>query len=144
MAKKTKKQYSRHTENAHRKHEEMKSISSLTEEQHYASSEICSIRHELHSNQESIYKTGSSNFSKFNNYLDYKIKEILDEVGLKNNLSWNVDILPTDYEDDSNYEDDIQEIYCFMEKVNREIESFLRSVDNMYGTEYCPTGKLRG
>lgn len=142
MARKSKEQYQRHTENAHAKQNSMKEITTLTEEQHEALSQVCSIRHELHSNQKSLFNSESSKYSTLLNYLDGGIKEILNSAKLKNNLSWNIVELPSDYDCDD-IELGLSEVFTFAERVNTEIENYLREIDKLHGTNYCPTGALR-
>lgn len=142
MARKSKEEYAMHTENAKGRQEEMKSITTLTEDQHDALAKVCSIRHELHTNQKSIYRSESSKFSELINYMDGEIKNILLSVGLKNDLKWNVIDLPCDY-DCEDAEQGLSDVYDFVAKVNKQIENYLRNIDAVHGTSYCPTGALR-
>jgi hypothetical protein len=143
MAYKTKDEYQRHTENAHKRQSEMReNIATLTEEQHEALSQVCSIRHELHSNQKSLFCSESSKYSTLLNYLDGGVKEILNSANLKNSLSWNIIDLPSDY-DCEDPDKGLTEVFSFVSKVNSEIENYLREIDEVHGTSYCPTGALR-
>lgn len=142
MARKSKEQYQHQTENAHKRNFEQKEIATLTEEQHEALAQVCSIRHELHTNQKSLFCSESSKYSTLLNYLDGGIKEILNSAKLKNSLSWNIVDLPSDY-DCEDSDKGLSEVFSFVEKVNSEIENYLREIDKTHGTNYCPTGALR-
>ena len=151
MAYKTKEQYQRHAENAHRRNQENKEITTLSEEQHDALAALCAFRHELHTNQKSLFNTESSNHSDYIRSLDGGIMDSLDEVGLPNSLTFDIFSFESDSEYDEDidgnydewYEKSIAGVFSFVEKVNSEIESYLREIDKIHGTSYCPTGALR-
>ena len=66
----SKDQYQRRAENAQKRMDEQKEVSSLTEEQHEAIAEVCRMRHELHCNQDSAYLTESTGANIWRSYLD--------------------------------------------------------------------------
>jgi hypothetical protein len=145
-------QYDYRRESAAKKMREQRSITSLTEEQHEALSDVCRIRHELHCSMEDRFYTGSCNFSAHwhycNNDYDSSIYAILKNVGLENNLFWNNEEIPNDmdwedYEEWDCWEDAYQACYDFCGNINKEIEQYLRNVDKKHGTEYAPSGSLR-
>jgi hypothetical protein len=151
MAYKTKEQYQRHADNAHRRNQENKEITTLSEEQHDALAALCAFRHELHTNQKSLFNTESCNHSDYIRSLDGEIMENLNEVGLPNSLTFDIFSFESDSEYDEDidgdydewYEKSIAGVFSFVEKVNSEIENYLREIDKIHGTSYCPTGALR-
>ncbi|AKG07173.1 hypothetical protein AAX05_08770 [Moraxella bovoculi] len=55
--------------------------------------------------------------------------------------------LELDLDDDATYELVYDELYteamAEYEKLNQDIEKYLRRIDEEYGTQYCPTGFAR-
>lgn len=151
MPKLTKDQYQRRSENAAKRMEEQKQVSSLTEEQHDALAQVCSMRHELHCNLDSLIISESTNFSKFNNWLcgdsDESFYMILKSVGIDNDLQWSPEDLPTDDSMWSDFYSDYDEFYdCEYDvasAIHNHVENFLRKIDEEYGTSYAPTGTHR-
>jgi hypothetical protein len=40
-------------------------------------------------------------------------------------------------------EENFKEFHSILQKINKNIETYLTAIDNQYGTQYSPTGKLR-
>ncbi len=152
MAVLSKQQYERRNENAAIRMEQNAKAQTLNTGQHEALSWLCKVRHDIHTNQKAIFCVESGDHSKLSRYIDSEIKEKLREVGLKNSLSWNMLDVPDDHfydkpEDEGGFNLDYDTAYetCirFLEKVNTDIEKYLRSIDEIHGTSYCPTGLTR-
>ena len=135
-----------------------KEIETLTDEQHDALSQMCSARHELHTNMDRITK-GSQVW----------LASIVDaNYALAKSGLTPISLIPTDKSDFINIdsireledlgeapsrddEDEWQEwydaeysrIYDELAELNRKIEKYLEQIDAEHGTHYTPTGKSR-
>ena len=144
-------QYQRRAENSAKRMENQKQISSLTEEQHDAIAQVCSMRHELHSNLDALLISESVNFSTFNSWLSSDNEDsfnmILKNVGIDNDLSWSPEDLPADdsmwSEFYSDYDEFYENEYEVASNIHLYIENFLRKIDEEHGTSYAPTGFQR-
>ena len=132
----------------------------MTEEQADAIIWLCAVRHDIHTfGTEKIF-IGEDD--KFIDLFIGEIKERLNEVGFKNKLDWEFDLinlpsnstLDDDYDLDSNSENYYEEydnavadaydkISDFISKVNDDIEKFLNEIDKKYKTKFAPTGAWR-
>lgn len=123
----------------------------MTEDQGDVIARLCSLRHEIHSNQRRIAMSNSEVFKRlillngelyeqfgeyipsvptdFNDYIDIDDIEILDELGE----------VPEDDTRDEWIDDKIGEIIEELEKLNDEIEDFIQHIDEKYGTSFAPT-----
>lgn len=140
-------------------------IETLTEEQHDYLSSLCSFRHNLHTNKDSIINENSGEYeyyaSEINEYYededstfraegfrlfgeypfmrkDYLcLEEIYEEAGEECDRD----------EDEDGYrrlvEEKEMESMDTIEKINNDIERFLAKIDKQHGTDYCPTGATR-
>nr|DAH79223.1 MAG TPA: Cpf1/RNA Complex FUNCTION-RNA complex.49A [Caudoviricetes sp.] len=155
----SKDQHERRAESAARRNranEEIAVENGMTDEQAGLISDLCNLRHELHTNLNSI-ATGGGN--KTLNEID-DLNERIKEAGLQG-VKFSQDItmiddmytLP-DYADDvpndheSNdfkrwYETNHARILNELEAVNNEIETYLREIDSKYKTHFEPTGLQR-
>ena len=155
----SKDQHERRAESAARRNranEEIAVKNGMTDEQAGLISDLCNLRHELHTNLNSI-ATGGGN--KTLNEID-DLNERIKEAGLQG-VKFSQDItmiddmytLP-DYADDvpndheSNdfkrwYETNYTRILNELEAVNNEIETYLREIDSKYKTHFEPTGLQR-
>lgn len=131
----------------------------LTEAQCDAIEELCRFRHELHCNQKALFHTGSSYYSEYWDNIGYNghesdINKTLCNAGLPLIFNHEEDVLPTDddinsddYDTDDDYQEEhdelLLEVLEFASEVNKEIEKYLRSIDEMYGTDYAPSGATR-
>jgi len=145
---------------AERRMTENAKATTLTPEQHDALSWLCTIRHQMHGNQEAFFLEESSDHSIFWGYIDSGINERLTSVGLSEiTLKYSViddyvtdgtvisDLDDEDEEDDEIRQDRMSEalagVVCLAETFNRTIETYLRAVDEEHGTNYCPAGVQR-
>jgi hypothetical protein len=154
-----KEQYEYRRESAARRaYDNKTSCDSLTEEQHDLLAEICSMRHEIHCNQSSLYNTGSGSYSEYWHWLSdaaddgEDINSKLKRAGMKT-IEWSTNMEEAECDNDR-YDgiiDDTDEadeenrdsFYERMESINNDIEAYLRIVDEKHGTDYCPSGFLR-
>lgn len=131
----------------------------MTEEQAELISELCRLRHELHTNMNKV--TRSDNDLRIKEQL-VKLNAAIRESGLK-----PAECMPsdeTDYIDiddidllldlcewpesgtrewQDKYDDEYSRIYGELEQLNNDIEKYLAEIDKQYGTSWCPTGALR-
>lgn len=137
--------YDRKREYAARKMEENRLIETLNEEQHDVLSWLCSLRHEMHTNQHSLFLNESAEFSLWKDYeLIYsKLTACgLPEIKLIDSASIPCDA-DSEFDEDFNYDEAYEEYMGIIEDINNKIETYLRTIDKEYGTDYCPTGKSR-
>ena len=138
--------YDRKREYAARKMEENMLIGTLTETQHDALAWLCSLRHEMHTNQHHLFLSETAEYSEIWTKYD-AINGKLTDCGLDTiELPDGTDI-PCDFDcdDDSDfdYEETYGEFVKIMEDINNRIEAYLHDIDKKHGTDYCPTGKSR-
>lgn len=131
----------------------------MTEEQAELISELCRLRHELHTNMDKV--TVSDADLRIKSKL-VKLNAAIRESGLKpaecmpSDESDYIDIDDIDvlYECDEwpesgtqewqdKYDDEYARIYSELEQLNSDIEKYLTEIDKQYGTKWCPTGVLR-
>lgn len=142
--------YERKREWAAKRMTENSLIDSLAPEQHEVLSWLCSVRHDVHCNQEAFWYSEYSGHSEYWDYINYIINDKLKSVNLPC-IEWSFS--PDDYMTDSicyelGYDDDeIEEEMknCFnMSNIfNNDIEHFLLKFDKEHGTNYCPSGFTR-
>jgi len=150
MAYHTKETYERKAEWAANRMEENSKIESLTEEQHSALAKLCSFRHELHCNQDSLFITESANYNKYHEMLDEGVNTILINAGLLIINGIATDFMPSDMdlaygcaEEWETLEEGKEIALNQAIAINEKIETYLLQIDNKYGTNYCPSGKSR-
>ena len=131
----------------------------MTEEQAELISDLCALRHELHTNMDKV--TVSDNDLRIKTRL-VKQNAAIRESGLKPAEcmpQWEDDYIDIDdinelYECDEwpepgtqewqdKYDDEYARIYSELEQLNGDIEKYLAEIDKQYGTKWCPTGALR-
>jgi hypothetical protein len=154
--------YERKAAYAERKMRKNAEVETLTEEQHEALSDICRIRHMMHSNMAcGLYYTNSSDYNNWD-YIDTAccennlIKEIIDNAQLPewdwkfdmSDVTMDYDLSLSDFDDDENEynaaaDKAISAISRIIERWNSSIESYLKKIDEEHGTEYCPNGSSR-
>lgn len=152
MAYFSKEVYFRKREWAARKQQEQRVVTALTEKQQDALAELCSIRHELHCNQEGFFYNENPEFKwiweALPNWSDGgQINESLAGAGLPI-ITWSHTIwdFPVDsaWEAGSDEWDDAFFTAMEMaEDINSDIENYLRNIDDQYGTEYAPSRATR-
>ena len=153
-------QYDYRRESAARRahdNEQIAMNSGMTEEQAELISELCFLRHELHSNIDSIVKSDDSNFKQKLIELNEKIREsdldymtfipayhddYIDIDDIESLRSLN-DAGAIEYNDNEDYDNEYHRIYSELEELNRAIENYLTKIDKKYNTNWAPTGALR-
>lgn len=146
--------------------DENSEIDTLTEEEHDVLRELCRFRHELHTNQESIFNLNDDGLTdKFNEFAEENnLPFCIDYDDLITTLDYDILTEPEkeEYEKQaeeynnsksenawshSGYtlwrEDNFGKCYDYLEDLNNQIESYLREIDEKYGTHYAPTGWAR-
>ena len=129
----------------------------LTEEQADAISSLCSLRHELHSNMNTMVD------NDYNHIKDrlYELTVKMHKLGLEPikgipYCDGCIDILemeelyeiedwpnPDTQEWQDKYDEESGRIYRELEDLNDKIEDWLGEIDEKYGTKFKPTGALR-
>lgn len=130
--------------NQNAKNRKISAKNGLTDKQHEALTYVCSFRHELHCHQEDLFFSESANFSDFANMLCGKLHVLLCNVGIEYGKFdyYNEFIeLPDDQmcESDEEYEQGLQKVHEFCERIDADIIEFLQEIDSRYNTEYAPT-----
>ena len=159
MSKLTKDQYSRRNENAARRMTENTTVQTLTTEQHALLSNICSFRHELHSNQEDLFCCEGSNYTPFweqiSNLSDrarqlslngcpcIDIESLPSDHDYDYDEFWNMEDWWTDDEDEDCRSYALNVVLEAAQDYNKAVETFLSKIDEEHGTNYCPTGSTR-
>ena len=133
----------------------------MTAEQAEAMKRLCADRHYIHTHAEELFYEESADYPRVTGLLDpdcgsttESIWEYLKSAGFDNNLFADTSVLDDDhtynqYEDSAEKNDEkmrqkaLSECYVFIEKMNSKIENFMRSIDEKFGTEFCPSGKAR-
>ena len=162
MAKLKKEQYAYRRESAARrayKNEDIAVEYGMTEEQAALISELCSLRHELHTHMDAVTKNDHDLSIKGQLV---KLARKIEEVGLPQVP--NIPIGECDYIDiddidelfeiddwpesgtqewQDKYDNEYFRIYNELEELNKDIEKYLAEIDKQYGTSWCPTGALR-
>ena len=122
-------------------------------------SELCRLRHELHTNMNKV--TVSDADMRIKSRL-VKLNAAIRESGLKpaecmpscEDDYIDIDDIDELYECDEwpepgtrewqdKYDDEYARIYGELEQLNDDIEKYLAGIDKQYGTKWCPTGELR-
>jgi len=134
-----------------------KENASLTDEQHDALINLCTVRHRLHTNMDKVVKSDNEGI---------KNKLILANIQLNENKITPMDFIPLDTSDYIDidtidllyeieqipeneeekqewYDDNYYRIYNELSNLNNKIEEYLKKIDEKYGTNYCPTGLSR-
>lgn len=129
--------------NKNAKNRKLADENGLTDNQHEAITFVCSFRHELHCNQDDLFYSESTNFFEFIEMVCGKLHTILKTAGFENNLDYYkkfIDI-PSDFDchSDEEYEQGLQQVHEFCERVDADIIEFLQEIDARYHTEYAPT-----
>lgn len=147
MAYLTKEQYRRRNENAANRMIKNAENTSLTEEQHYAISNLCTARHELHSNKRHAiiedYKGLKRAIVSANRAILESGIEPMNFVPTDSSDYIDIDSLnELDYEEEE-YNSEYERISGELELLNNKIEKYLFEIDSKYNTNYAPTGAQR-
>lgn|SRR5574344_347741 len=137
--------------------------SGMTQEQTQAITNLCRVRHLLHTNMDNIAKNDNNEIKKE----IIRANKLLEESGLSyiNSIPLNAeeDYIAIDTMEErtnKDFYDDIpdiadekvfndwwqncyHEIYNQLEELNNTIERYIRDIDNIYNTHFAPTGALR-
>lgn len=126
-------------------------VETLTEEQHDALESLCKIRHNMHSNKAIMFNSEAANSELWGDY--DRISELLEEAKLPKltlpdssedfTVSYDYDIDDRGLSFSEWCEEAEQEFFEQMEDVNNKIERYLKDIDEVHGTHYCPTGLSR-
>ena len=159
--------YERKREWAAKRMEENTEIETLNEEQHEILAKLCQLRHELHTNWDSVFNNNYDDVNYFCDDIDDNISDQLASVGLprlkllssqKLVTVDDFDLLMDDelqeYEEiaeNSNYdsaydawrEDEYEKCCGWLNETNNNVESYLKAIDDEHGTSYCPSGSTR-
>lgn len=143
--------------NRMRNNEEILSDKGVSEEVADLLSELCTLRHNIHSNiDRMIYRNESGYFEdliRINGELKDQGFAVMDFCPTSTDSFIDIDDIyireeiegmnseSEDYQDW--YDDAYHEIYEQYEELNRKIEGYLADVDKKYDTNYCPTGAQR-
>jgi hypothetical protein len=145
MAHLTKTQYFLRNENAAKRMQENAKVETLTELQHDALANLCTARHNIHSNMKHIIISDENGYKQSIITCNADLLERgltpMSFVGTDMSDYIDIDSISEIGEDD--YEEDYERISVELEKLNKKIENYLSEIDNKYGTSYCPTGKQR-
>ncbi|WP_406022610.1 hypothetical protein [Succinivibrio sp.] len=131
--------------NKNAKNREISAENGLTDHQHEALTWLCSFRHELHCNQEDLFYSESANFSNFGFQICGQLNRYLKHVDLisDNKFDYSDEFfdIPSDFDcnSDAEYEQGLQQVHEFCERVDADIIEFLQEIDSRYHTEYAPT-----
>lgn len=152
--------YDKKREYAARKMLKNKEINTLTENQHDILSDLCSIRHGLHSNMNEVVLSDSSDYKDtlilINDRLVESGLEKIDKIPLGHGEDF-IDIdtmdglfeygeIPEDSDSDEYqdwYDEEYTRIHNELEELNKTIEKYLAKIDSIHKTSYCPTGLSR-
>lgn len=128
----------------------------LTEEQYDAISRLCSLRHELHTNMDSVIVNDCSGImrrlcelaSKMHRLGLKPIKGIpvddcIDIDSIEELEEWEEWPNPDTQEWQEKFDEAYGRIYGELEDLNSNIEDWLGDIDKKYGTKFKPTGALR-
>ena len=164
MAYLTKEAYEGKERFAERRMMENAEIETLTEEQHDALSWLCTIRHDMHGNQEAFFLDESGSHEKYWDYIEHGINDRLIAAKLpKIEFKYTIEDYNTDgivldelreeygdsryneCEEEANakFEEARQKMISLAGSFNSEIERYLREIDEEHGTKYCPGGHTR-
>ena len=152
MAYLDKEAYERKREYAAKRMAENREITTLTDEQHDLLNELCTFRHDLHTNQKSAFNANSSDYSYYaNNISKYYVGVSEDDLHSRivkafGTAPYTPIDYPTseDYDDyGMTYEEAQEEAETLFDKINTQIENFLSDIDKKHGTNYCPSGATR-
>lgn len=162
MAYLNKEQYAYRRESAAKKMEENKTIAvsnGLSEEQAETITELCSLRHELHTNMDRVATCDEMRIKARLVKLATKMNELglspidgipygegeyidIDDIDLLYDMMVFEDIEDPE-ERDLKIDEEKTRIIGELEELNTKIEKWLAEIDKQYGTKYCPTGALR-
>ncbi len=130
-----------------RKMEKNTEVESLTKEQHSALAELAALRHDVHVNSWMITGSDTTNFLPYKDGL-IGINKILKSSGLPiiEELGQRYGQIIAAYHKSYDIHerkkmDDFQRLRAeFLSWFNNSVKSYLKKIDQEYGTKYCPVG----
>jgi len=161
MAYLNKEQYAYRRESAERRNADNEAVAvehGMTEEQAGLISDLCRLRHELHTNMDAVTRSDD---------LRIKAQLVVANAAIKESGLTPVPCIPTgdgDYIDiddidelleiedwpesgtdewQEKWNEEYSRIYDELEQLNSDIEKYLAEIDRQYGTAWCPSGALR-
>ncbi len=161
MAYLNKEQYAYRRESAERRNADNEVVAvehGMTEEQAGLISDLCRLRHELHTNMDAVTRSDD---------LRIKAQLVVANAAIKESGLTPVPCIPTgdgDYIDiddidelleiedwpesgtdewQEKWNEEYSRIYDELEQLNSDIEKYLAEIDRQYGTAWCPSGALR-
>nr|DAG06847.1 MAG TPA: Cpf1/RNA Complex FUNCTION-RNA complex.49A [Caudoviricetes sp.] len=162
MAYLSKKQYEHRSNNAalrNARNAQKAIANGMTEEQADLITQLCGLRHDFHCNMEKIaeYIESKGEFlRKFRSWEAEAEKENLPELFISGKLEDIDEIegledyygedVPEDNDSDEYkewYSEEYSRIYDELSELHKKIERYLKSIDEQYNTEFCPTGIQR-
>lgn len=123
-------------------------ITGLTSEQHKQLREIAEIRHNIHTYPAQIFCDTRLKRKIDAEFIMMATSDIFGEEEMEEELTeiykiYNNLMTYRDVETPEQINSVVDAFISGRTILNDKIESFLRSVDQAYGTKYCPSGKLR-
>jgi len=121
-------------------------IGTLSETQHTALAILCHYRHKMHVASERFYDR-TMDADKARRFFEGPANIMLEKAGLPKlgcDLSFDI----PDVSRMEGMEDDLKRLAkysctIYVQKLNREVEDYLRMIDETYGTWYTPSGFTR-
>lgn len=128
----------------------------MTEREAEFITELCSLRHEMHSNIRSYIQSSADISDEM-----IKLRDSINDTSLPRldygrfndsefididtiDLLYEIDDVPEDDQERKEwYTENYERIYSDWEELNDIIERYLAEIDNKYKTSFAPTGKLR-
>lgn len=156
-----KEQYNYRREAAARRSQENELIAisnGMTESQAELITELCSLRHEFHSNMDAITRADESRVLRRLVALNSRIREsdltpmdfmpsYEDDYILIDTIAERMEFARIDGENiedwDAWYAENYEEIYHELSELHEQIEKYLSKIDKKYRTKFAPTGALR-
>lgn len=162
MAYLNKEQYAYRRESAARRNADNEAVAvehGMTEAQAGLISDLCRLRHELHTNMDRVTRSDSN--------LCIKAQLVAANAAIKESGLTPVPCIPTgegDYIDiddldelqeiedwpdsgtdewQEKWDEEYSRIYDELEQLNSDIDKYLAEIDRKYGTAWCPSGALR-
>ena len=128
----------------------------LTEEQYDAITKLCSLRHELHTNMDSVTVNDCFGIKRRLCELAFKMHKLglkpikgipvddcIDIDSIEELEEWEEWPNPDTQEWQKKFDEAYGRIYGELEDLNSNIEDWLADIDKKYGTKFKPTGELR-
>lgn len=122
-------------------------------------SELCSVRHDFHSDMDMLVKSTAACSELIKRIMDIEgrintsslppldIVSILGDIDDMDGLIYDYgDDVPEDHnsEEFQNwYDENFERVYDELSEINKSIEKYIDNIDKKYNTTWCPSGALR-